>query len=99
QSQACPEHWPARNAWTLRFLCRRARWSLARIIEEELIAVGIIDHHKPIAPRSLPHRSAPGLEFRTQRIQCSHHRLPFQVQRDEDQPLANLLRPRIGEDN
>ena len=38
--------------------------SLARIVEEELIAVGIIDHQEPVAPRTLLDRSALGLEFR-----------------------------------
>jgi acyl-CoA reductase-like NAD-dependent aldehyde dehydrogenase len=43
--------------------------NLARIVEEELIAVGIIDHQEPVAPRTLLDRNALGLEFRAQRVQ------------------------------
>ena len=35
--------------------------SLGRIVEEELIAIGIIDHQKPVAPRTLLDRNALGL--------------------------------------
>src|SRR6516225_2200908 len=51
--------------------CRRVsrRCSLVRVVEEELIAVGIIDHQEPVAPRTLLDRNALGLEFRMQRIQ------------------------------
>jgi len=42
--------------------------SLARIVEEELIAVGIIDHQEPVTPRTLLDRNAHGLEFRAQRV-------------------------------
>jgi hypothetical protein len=34
-----------------------------RIVEEELIAVEIIDHQKPVAPRTILDRNALGLEF------------------------------------
>src|SRR5260370_16698091 len=70
--------------------------SLARIVEEELIAVGIIDHQNPVAPRTLLDRNTPGLEFRTQRVQRGDLGLArFDVQGNEHQPLANLLRPRL----
>src|SRR5260221_483319 len=51
------------------FSSNLAGCSLARIVEEELIAVGIIDHQKPVAPRTLLDRNALGLEFRAQRVQ------------------------------
>src|SRR6266699_1550694 len=75
--------------------------SLARIVEEELIAVGIIDHQKPVAPRTLLDRNALGLEFRAQRVQRGDRGLArrrLDVQGNEHQPLANLLRPRLGQD-
>src|SRR5271165_2656512 len=75
--------------------------SLVRIVEEELIAVGIIDHQKPVAPRTLLDRNALGLEFRAQRVQrsdCGLARRRLDVHGDEHQPLANLLRPRVGQD-
>jgi hypothetical protein len=43
--------------------------SLARIVEEELIAVGIVDHQEPVAPRTLFDPNTLGLEFRAQRVQ------------------------------
>src|SRR5271163_4586211 len=54
--------------------------SLARIVEEELIRVEIIDHEQSIAPRTLLDCNAPGLEFCAQRIQrggrgCGRRRL------------------------
>jgi hypothetical protein len=42
--------------------------SLVRIVEEELIAVGIIDHQKPVSPRTLLDGNALGFEFRAQRV-------------------------------
>src|SRR5258708_878039 len=66
---------------------------LGRIVKEELIAVGIIDHQEPVAPRTFLDWSALGLEFRAQRVQRSDRRLArlrLDVQRNEDQPLANL---------
>ena len=58
------------EAGRLRFISSNlAGCSLARIVEEELIAVGIIDHQKPVAPRTLLDRNALGLEFRAQRVQ------------------------------
>src|SRR5215469_10819802 len=54
----------------LRFISNNlAGWSLVRIVEEELIAVEIIDHQQPIAPRTLLDRNALGLECRAQRVQ------------------------------
>src|ERR1700682_3890704 len=75
--------------------------SLVRIVEEELIAVGIVDHQEPVAPRTLLDRNALGLEFRAQRVQRSDRALArrrLDVQGNEHQPLANLLRPRVGQD-
>src|ERR1700754_4605658 len=43
--------------------------SLTRIVEEELIAVGIIDHQEPVTPRTILDQNAPGLEFAAQRVQ------------------------------
>src|SRR5438034_7192711 len=89
-------------AGRLRFICKSlAGCSIARIVEEELIAVGIIDHQEPVTPRTLLDRNALGLEFRAQRIHRSNRslsRLRLDVQRNEHQPLANLLRPRVGQD-
>jgi hypothetical protein len=75
--------------------------SLVRIVEEELIAVGIIDHQEPVAPGTLLDRNALGLEFGAQRVQRGDRglaRLWLDVQGNEHQPLANLLRPRVGQD-
>jgi hypothetical protein len=72
---------------------------LVRKVEEELIAVEIIDHQKPVTPPTLLDRSALGLEFLVQRVQRGDRglaRLRLDVQRNEHQPLANLLRPRVG---
>src|ERR1035438_2311879 len=77
------------------------RVSLVGIVEEELIAVGIIDHQEPVAPPTLLDRNAFGLELRAQRVQRGDlglARLRLDVQRNEDQPLANLLWPRVGQD-
>src|SRR5467141_4105433 len=90
------------EAGRLRFFSSNlAGCSLARIVEEELIAVGIIDHQKPVAPRTLLDRNALGLEFRAERVQRGDRGLArrrLDVQGNEDQPLANLLRPRVGQD-
>jgi hypothetical protein len=43
--------------------CSLAR-IVARIVEEQLIAVGIVDHQELVAPRTLLDRNALGLEFR-----------------------------------
>jgi len=58
-----------------------ARWGLGRIVEEELIAIGIIDHQKSITPRTLLDRNAIGLEFCAQRVQRGDLRLRLGVQR------------------
>jgi len=34
-----------------------------RIVEEELIAIEILDHQKPVAPRAILDRYTPGLVF------------------------------------
>src|SRR5271154_6119441 len=72
--------------------------SLVRVVEEELIAVGIIDHQETVAPRTFLDRNALGLEFRAQRVQRGDLRLRLGVQGNEHQPLADLLRPRVGKD-
>src|SRR5579859_1941406 len=75
--------------------------SLFWIVEEELIAVGIVDHQQPISPRTLLDRSAFGLEFRAQRIQRrrrSFPRLGLHVQGNDHHALADLLRPCFGQD-
>src|ERR1700723_3424566 len=72
-----------------------------RIVEKELIAVEIIDYQKPVAPPTLLDRNALGLEFFAQRVQRGDRglaRLRLDVQRNEHQPLANFLRPRVGQD-
>src|SRR5260370_16778758 len=71
-----------------------AGWSLARIVEEELIAVGIIDHQNPVAPRTLLDRNTFGLEFRTQRVQPGDPGLPrSDVLANNHPPLPNLPPP------
>src|ERR1700745_1789175 len=75
--------------------------SLARIVEEELIPVGIIDHQQPGAPGTVLDRNALGLEFRAQRVQRSDRgfaRRWLDAEGNEHQPLANLLRPGVGQD-
>src|ERR1700677_334321 len=75
--------------------------SFARIVEEELIAVEIIDHQKAVAPRTLLDRNALCLKFCAQRIQrgdCGLTARRLHVQGNENQPVANLLRPRVRED-
>src|SRR2546429_5700378 len=75
--------------------------SLVRIVEEELIAVGIIDYQEPVSPRTLLDRNALGFEFRAQRVQRSDRALGrrwLDIQGNEHQTLANLLRPRVGQD-
>src|SRR5579863_1635284 len=78
--------------------------SLGRVVEEELIAIRIIDHQKTVAPRTLLDRNAFGLEFRAQRVQHRDllgdrclARLPLGVDGNEHQALANLLGPRVGQ--
>src|SRR5271155_4225841 len=92
---------PAGAAARLCFTSNLAGRSLVRIVEEELIAVEIIDHQEPVAPQTLLDRNALGLEFRAQRVQRGDRglaRLRLDVQGNEHQPLANLLRPRVGQD-
>src|SRR5690242_7929287 len=72
--------------------------SLVRIVEEELIAVKIIDHQKPVAPPTLLYRNVLGFEFSAQRVQRGDLCLRLDVQGNEHQPLANLLRPRVSQD-
>lgn len=53
---------PPDEAGRLRFISSNlAGCILVRIVEEEVIAVEIIDHQKPIAPRTLRDRNALGL--------------------------------------
>jgi hypothetical protein len=72
-----------RRAGRLLFISNNlARCSLVRIVKEELIAVGIIDHQEPVTPRTLLDRNALGLEFRAQRVQRSDRglaRLPLEM--------------------
>ena len=42
--------------------------SVARIVEEELIAVGIIDDQEPVAPGAVLDGNALGLEFRAEGV-------------------------------
>jgi hypothetical protein len=66
-----------------------------RIVEEELIAVGIVDHRDPVAPRTLLDRNAPGLEFRAQSVQRGDRGLArrrLDVEGNEHQPLATRQR-------
>src|SRR5579864_790596 len=74
---------------------------LGWIVEKELITVWIIDHQEPVAPRALLHRNALGLEFRAQRVHrgaCGLRCGGLDVQRNEHQPLADLLRPPFSQD-
>src|SRR5258708_36204246 len=84
---------PPGKAGRLCFITSRlAGCSLARIVKEELIAVEIIDHQKPVAPRTLLDRNALGLEFCAQRVQRSDRALArrwLDVQGNEHQPLAD----------
>jgi hypothetical protein len=75
--------------------------SLVRIWEEELIAVGIIDHQEPVAPRTLLDRNAlasssarsgPKAAISASRVSGS----TFTVMNIS--PLANLLWPLVGQD-
>jgi hypothetical protein len=53
----------------LRFISSNlAGRSLARIVKEKLVAVGIVDNQKPVAPRTILDRNAFGLEFCAQRV-------------------------------
>src|SRR5262249_7601676 len=75
--------------------------AIRRIIEEKLITIGIIDHKDPVAPRTVLDRNALGRKLRAQAIQRrgrGHRRLRLDVQGNEHQGLANLLRPRARQD-
>src|SRR5258708_5160671 len=75
--------------------------SLVRIVEEELIAVGIIDHQEPVTPPAVLDRSALGFELSPQRIEGRDRGLVglrLDVQGDEHQPFADLLGPLAGKD-
>src|SRR5437899_3771871 len=86
----------------LRFISKSlAGRSLVRIVEEELIAVGIIDHQEPVAPPAFLDRSALAFEISPQRIEGRHRGLVglrLDVQGDEHQPSAELLGPLAGKD-
>ena len=90
------------RAGPLRFIFRNlGGGSLVRIVEEDLIAVRITDHQKPVAPRPLLDRNSLGFEFRAQRVQRGNLSLAclrLDVKGKEYQPLANLLRPCVGQD-
>src|SRR5271168_1115176 len=75
--------------------------SLVRVVEEELITVGIIDHQETVAPRTVLDRNALALEFRAQRVQCGDRSLVrrrLDVQGNEHQPVADLVWPGVGQD-
>lgn len=81
-----------------------SRWlhRLVRIVEEKLVAVQILDDQQPITPLAILDRNAVGFELGAQRIERGDGdlvRLRLNVQGDEHQPLADLLRPLVGEDD
>src|SRR6266481_5690988 len=86
----------------LRFISKSlAGYSLVRIVEEELIAVGIVDHQEPVAPPAVLDRSAPGFEFCPQRIEGRDRGLMglrLDVEGDEHQPFADFFGPLAGKD-
>src|SRR6204780_5896744 len=96
------KHWHAGAAGRLRFIANSlAGRSLGRVVEEELIAVGIVNHQEAVAPRTFLDRNALGLEFRAQYVQRGDSglaRLLLGVHGNEHQPFANLLRPGVGQD-
>src|SRR6202453_2692987 len=98
-----PAHWHAGAAGRLRFIFNSlAGRSLGRVVEEELIAVGIVDHQEAVAPRTFLDRNTLGLEFGAQRVERGDPglgRLLFGVQRNENQPLVGFLRPTTAQDN
>src|SRR5579884_738628 len=74
---------------------------LVRIVEEELIAVGIVDYQETIAPRTFFDHNSPGLEFGAECIQCGDRAFAcrrLDIQGNEHQPLADFLRPSVGQD-
>jgi len=78
------------------------RCIVVRIVEEELVAVGVIDDQETVAPPALFERNAPGLEFCAQLIQRSGSGFGcwwLDVEGDEQQAFADLLRPGFGQDN
>ncbi len=81
-------------------LCRGvfAGWDFIRVVEEQLVSVEIVDHQKPITPRTVLGRNTLGFELFSQRVQSSNLLLHRDVEGDEYQALARLLRPRIRED-
>src|SRR2546426_976582 len=74
---------------------------LVRIVEEKLIAIEILDDQQPVAPEAVLDRDAAGFELGAQRVEphdLGLARLRLDVQRNEHQALADLLRPLVGED-
>jgi hypothetical protein len=74
---------------------------LVRIGEEKLVAVEILDHQHPVAPVAVPDGNAAGFELGAQRINRRDLGLVrrwLDVQGNEHQPPAGLLRPLLGED-
>jgi len=70
-----------------------------RIIEEELVAIGIFDHQESVAPRTVLDWDVPGHKFYTQSIQCNRCGLVgrrLDVQGNEHESLADLVRPLVG---
>jgi hypothetical protein len=69
---------------------------LVRIVEEKLVAVEILDHDQPVAPVAVLNGNAAGFELGAQRVQRRNLgvvRLGLNVQGNEHQTLADLLRP------
>src|SRR5690349_13522979 len=76
-------------------------WGLVWVVEEELVAVEVVDDEEFIAPPALLDRNPLGHEFCAKRVQCcdcSLARLRLDVQGNEHQPLANLFRPPVCQD-
>src|SRR5579871_40288 len=92
-----------RSPAAAKLICRGTvvGYSFARIGEEELITVGIIDHQEPVAPRALLNRNALGFKFDTQtvqRVDLGLSRMRLDVEGNEHQSFADLLRPMVGND-
>src|SRR5882672_2841795 len=71
---------------------------LVRIVEEKLVAVEILDHQQLVAPAAVLDRKAAGFELGAQRVERHDRglvRLGLDVQGNEHQALADLLRPAV----
>src|SRR5579863_9496060 len=75
--------------------------ALVGVVEEELIAVGIVDYEKPVAPLTVTDCDASGFEFCAEGIECGDGvlvGLGLNVEGDEDESFADLVLPGLGED-